>query len=138
MWIFTNKGLLSVVKDRDSDRLLVRARQKGLLQKIAPRPEEVFVDQFADYPHRVFMTRMEFIEAVYEEVHQIDYHNFKASVADPLLGDLYARVWTVMSALGMGKRYGDRLTPRRMEALPRKAWEEDGSLKSNWRDYERK
>ena len=109
MWIFTNRGLLSVVQDRDSDRLLVRARQRHLLQEIAPRPGDVFEDQAADYPFRVFMTRKEFAEIVNEEIEGIDYDNFKNSVADRVLAGLYSRVWSVMSVLGKGNRPALRL-----------------------------
>lgn len=139
MWIFTNKGLLSVVQDRDSDRLLVRARQRHLLQEIAPRPSEVFEDQTADYPFRVFMTRMEFAEIVYEEIERIDYDNFKNSVKDRVLAGLYSKVWSIMSVLGMGRRYGTP-TPsaEEIERLPPSAFEDDGTLKDDWHRHRRR
>lgn len=120
MWILTNKGLLSVVADRDDpDRLLVRARQKGLLEELLGRCEvlqahialgdyeiKVFEDQTADYPYRVFMHREPFTYLIESEAEHIDYTNFKNSVKDDRLHALYMRVWGILGdGLGFGNHY---------------------------------
>lgn len=101
MWVFTNRGLLSVVQDRENNgRLLVRARQEGLLEQLVPRPGDVFVDKLADYPFRVFLTRAEFQEVLQDEVSRIDYDNFKNSIKDREYHDVCLKVWSAGTRLG--------------------------------------
>lgn len=150
MWLITNKGLLSVVEDRDDPKtLIVRARQDGLLEEMieeAGLEARVWQDEYADYPNRAKMSRVDFTDLVYTQVLRIDYPNFKNSVADPKLKSLLSRVWSVLADLGMGKFYGLRPGPRRarqrtldidpgldpeeafFRSLPKKAFLDDGSL----------
>lgn len=101
MWIFTNRGLISVVQHRENkELLLVRARQKGLLENLSTAvPLDVFEDPSADYPFRAWASRMTLVEILYGEVERVDYSNFKESVLDSFLHNLYYRVYTVMSLL---------------------------------------
>lgn len=133
MWIFTNKGILSVVQDRNhKETLLVRARQKGFLESIVENPEEVFHDPAADYPYRIFMSRTDFAGLLVTQMERINYPNFKNSVEDNVLHSLYSKVWSVMSVLGMGRLYGRRAIET-ADDYPSEAFEEDGSLSEDWR-----
>lgn len=106
MWIFTNKGYVSVVEDFDNrEVLLVRARKLDHLVGFIGSDERVFLDESADYPYRVFVERGDFEEALVARAKEINYPNFKNSVADPVYHSLLSRVWQIMSVLGMGSRY---------------------------------
>lgn len=143
MWLITNRGLLSVVEDTGNPNLLlVRSRQQGLLEEFLAEARVdavVFDDDSADYPHRVFLSRVEFAEVVYDQIVRIDYPNFKDSVKSRVLRGLYHRVWSVLAELGHGARYGlgrlnrvwwpdDIAGVDSLEAPPRSAFLEDGSL----------
>lgn len=111
MWIITNRGILSVVADKNDqtgDRLLVRARQRDFLEDIVEPLHEVFEDQEADYPYRCFMSRADFLYLLAVEVVSIDYPNFKNSVQDNVYHALLSKVWSILSVLGMGRKYGRR------------------------------
>lgn len=132
MWIITNKGIVSVVQDRDDkDRLLVRSRNKAFLQEAVGPDFEVKEDQTADYPYRLFMGRMEFMDVLLGQVDRINYPNFKNSVQDRVYQGLLSKVWSILSVLGMGRRYGS-LSVEEFERLPGDNFEEDGSLRSDW------
>ena len=93
MWIFFNDGFVSAVQDRgDPGRLCVRARNPEHLRRLFPGVK-VVVTPGADYACRVFVSRAEFARAVVERVEAIDYPNFKGSVADSGLHDLYLDIW---------------------------------------------
>jgi hypothetical protein len=146
MWIVTNKGLVSVVRDRnDPNTLLVRARQDGLLEEMikeAGLNARVWQDEYADYPNRAKMSTIDFTDLLYAQVRRIDYPNFKNSVKNSKLHALYSRVWSVLSELGMGKFYGlpvprgahyppePKLSPEDafFHSLPKNAFLDDGSL----------
>ena len=146
MWLITNKGLLSIVEDRDDPKLLiVRARQDGLLEKMieeAGVEARVWSDEYADYPNRAKMSRVDLTDLLYTQVLRIDYPNFKNSVRDRKLKSLLSRVWSVLSDLGMGKFYGLRRPAKRptnyhpdvgpedafFRSLPKEAFLDDGSL----------
>ena len=100
----TNKGLLSVVADRNDpsgDTLLVRGRQEQFT-RVTLAGHQVFHDPKADYPYRCFMSKADFAAIMTSEIGEIDYDNFKNSVADPVLHGLYHKVWSIMSVLGCG------------------------------------
>lgn len=104
MWIFTPKGLLSIVQVKgDASRLLVRARQEGLLELVVPRPEDVFFDRGADYPFRIALTRDEVKALVSAQVDRIDYPNFKGSIRDEQYHDVCLRVWSTAKSLDSRK-----------------------------------
>lgn len=149
MWLITNKGLLSVVEDRDDPKtLIVRSRQDGLLEAMieeAGLEARVWQDEYADHPNRAKMSRVDFTDLVYTQVLRIDYPNFKNSIEDPKLKSLLSRVWSVLADLGMGKFYGLGRRPSTRQrhlaldfdqdpeeaffrSLPKKAFLDDGSL----------
>lgn len=98
MWIFMNDSMLSIVASRDdSDQLLVRARNKGDIERVFPNAD-VFEDPLADYLHRAFIPRDKVMQAIAERLVDIDYDNFKSSIppGDAKRHDAYLGVWSVM------------------------------------------
>jgi len=96
MWICLNNAFLSIVhKDCGPDELLVRARRKGDIEKIFPDAKVTRYTK-SDYLYRAVVLKHMVKSAMYDQVMNIDYPNFKDSVDDPLLLDLYHDVWFVM------------------------------------------
>lgn len=80
MWLFTTQGFYSVVEDRDDPRwLLVRARTREDLAALGSQVEglEVFESADADYRWRARLLREEWLAAIAQLVHAVDYPNFK-------------------------------------------------------------
>jgi len=95
MWICFNDGFVSAVNsDTDPNILKVRARKKEHLQKLFPG-KKIFSSKNTDYAYRVFVARKAFAKMVADRVMDIDYDNFKDSVVDDKLHDLYADFWTL-------------------------------------------
>jgi hypothetical protein len=93
MWICLNDAFLSAVQDRDNvDRLCVRARKYSHLQHLFPETE-IVVTPHADYACRVFVTKHEFAQMLIRKVGEIQYTNFKNSVRERALHDLYSEFW---------------------------------------------
>ena len=86
MWAMTKTGFISVVKDRDSDKLLVRSRRKEDLERTFPsHAAEIVEKPFpADYRWRVAVPREVVAAAVAEAVQAIDYDSH---VKEELAGD---------------------------------------------------
>jgi hypothetical protein len=88
MWIFTKKGFVSIVEDRnDPNCLLVRSRIKGDLERIFKNAlgsvhTEVSETPDADYRFRVFLPRDLVASTIQEEAQDIDYDNFKNGYRD--------------------------------------------------------
>jgi len=105
MWLFTNRGFVSIVQDRDNnDNLLVRARVKSHLQALFPRAE-VTETQNADYRYRTTLNHKIVEQVVAKQVASISYDNFKNSVSQPAYHSACQKVWGVMYGLQAG---GDR------------------------------
>lgn len=108
MWIFKNDAFVSIVEDRhNSDHLWVRARVKGDLEKffkgvLEPPQLKVMRTKHADYLFRAVVQRDTVAAAMQMAVLQVDYPNFKNSIAPTKEGDLrhdaYMGVWTKMLA----------------------------------------
>lgn len=95
MWIFTNKGMLSVVKDRNKKGdLLVRARERKHLAAFFPKAKIIQL-KAADYEFRVSVRRYVVMNAVIDAMINIDYDNFKNSIVDSEYHDRCYGVWTV-------------------------------------------
>ena len=92
MWLCFNDAFVSVVKDRRSDCLVVRARSFEHLARLFPR-DRIVETPDADYGWRVFATRDEIADIFARRIRTIDYTNFKNSVREPMLKRLYERFW---------------------------------------------
>ena len=93
MWICMDNTFVSAVQDRgDPSRLVVRARSKEHLARLSPS-KAVAITPEADYAARVFATKAEFAAVVTERIRAISYPNFKNSVRDHRLHQLYSEFW---------------------------------------------
>jgi hypothetical protein len=93
VWICFNDAFVSAVQSWDNPKqLIVRARQRQHLQRLFPkaRIEETVRN---DYRFRVRVNKRTFADAVAKRAMAIDYGNFKDSVADRRLHDLYLDFW---------------------------------------------
>jgi hypothetical protein len=95
MWICFNDGFISAVEDKgDRSRLMVRARRREHLETIVPG-RKIIVTPDRDYRYRVLISKDDYADAVAARVRGIDYGNFKNSVGDGDLHDVYARFWSL-------------------------------------------
>lgn len=96
MWIFTNRGFLSIVEDRQQNGcLLVRAREREHLAALFPG-REIAETPGRDYRFRTSVPRSEVSETLRREVESIHYPNFKDSLGDARYQQACHEVWKVM------------------------------------------
>lgn len=98
MWIFLSDAFISIVEDqRSAKRLLVRARLPGDLERVFPGAR-VKETPDADYRYRASVPRARVAEVIADSILEIDYPNFKASVAaeDKERSSAYMNVWAAM------------------------------------------
>jgi len=94
MWLCFNDGFLSVVADKhDPSRLLVRARRRQDLLNAVGKETEIVETPDRDYRWRTFIGREDFTAIVGGRIDKIDYTNFKNSVKDHDLHDMYLDFW---------------------------------------------
>ena len=95
MWICFNDAFVSIVKDPDTDKLLVRARRREHLVsflgeefsgKVQMTPER-------DYRFRAVVTKNHVAMILCDRAFAIDYGNFKDSVKDEDLHRMYTNWW---------------------------------------------
>jgi|Laugrefa1bdmlbdn_1035148.scaffolds.fasta_scaffold42283_1 hypothetical protein len=108
MWLFTRKGLLSIVEHRsDKDLLIVRARQMQHLTDNFPKSIPAYTPD-ADYRYRITVPRAWVMSEVSRLVREIDYPNFK-DAANPEFKQVYSEIWATGLKLE-GLRY-ERVYP---------------------------
>jgi hypothetical protein len=96
MWIFLNNAFLSVVhKDAPAGALLVRGRIQGDIERVFPEAL-VTTSPDNDYRYRAVVARETVAKALAAAVDNLDYANFKSSVAERDRHDAYLEVWSVM------------------------------------------
>jgi hypothetical protein len=95
-WICLNDSFVSVIADQKNEELLVvRARRKEHLFNLPGNGIEVTVTPERDYKYRTKAARRRFAQIVASRIEQIEYGNFKDSVADEDLHDLYKQFWVL-------------------------------------------
>jgi len=95
MWICFNNGFVSVVADKDNPaRLLVRARRRRDLLNVCGEDAELIKDAGTDYRWRTFVDRNAFSALVAARIGNIGYTNFKNSVKDHDLHEMYMDFWS--------------------------------------------
>jgi len=108
MWAFTKLGFYSVVRKKARGKtLVVRARARGDLEALRPylpkKPEmKIIVLPVADYRYRIEVEQSVWSKLMAKLVNEIDYDNFKNSVAKhqgSARASLYHDVWSVMMGL---------------------------------------
>jgi hypothetical protein len=93
MWICMDSSFVSAVQDRDDpEGLVIRARSKKHLTRLFPG-KAIAITPEADYVARVFVTKVEFAAVVSQRIEAISYDNFKNSVRNHRLHQLYTEFW---------------------------------------------
>ena len=96
MWICLNNGFLSIVQGRNN-LLLVRARKRPHLEAFLR--DSVFMMDILHTPERDYHWRVELdrgavARLLTRQIRNIDYSNFKDSVKEDELHDMYALWWS--------------------------------------------
>jgi hypothetical protein len=96
MWICLNDGFLSVVADKGSKELLVRARRKADLANVIGSEADIQFTPSCDYAWRTYLSRKAFKQIMVDRIDGINYPNFKDSIspANNDLHDLYLDFWS--------------------------------------------
>ena len=98
MWIYLRHAFLSVVVDRnDPNRLLVRGRFPGDIERVLPEAEVIETPR-ADYRFRASVPRALVAEMLARQALTMTTDNFKGSVKEDWRHDLYLDVWSTMRA----------------------------------------
>ena len=110
MWIFTRLGFFSVVAHEDHpDTFMVRARDRQHLANLmrvyginGPHNVDgidIVTTPNADYPYRIIVGKGEWQLVMIRLVDDIDYPNFKASIAsgEKLYAKLLHEVWGILA-----------------------------------------
>jgi hypothetical protein len=110
MWICLNNAFISAVQDEgDANVLKIRARNRKHLEVLFPKDKKhILESKDADYRFRVFIPKAEFAALLAKKAMEINYPNFKDSVRDNKLHDLYANFWA------LHWRYQRNLTPHNL------------------------
>tara|TARA_Y100001951_G_C11281111_1_gene265425 strand:+ start:252 stop:704 length:453 start_codon:yes stop_codon:yes gene_type:complete len=96
MWIFTNHGFYSIVKDNSSkDKLLVRARRREHLE-VWFDSSRVTYSPKRDYQYRVKASNEEVSDLLFHSTADITYTNFKYSITDPTLSRMAGVLWSII------------------------------------------
>ena len=97
MWICFNDAFISIVEDKATGMMKVRARKRKHLTVLFP-DAEIHESNKTDYRFRVFVERWEVTAVTSRAIlgegpRAVTYDNFKDSVKDATLHDLYAAFW---------------------------------------------
>jgi hypothetical protein len=96
MWVFTNRGFLSIVEHRDDpETMVVRSRFAGHIKNLFPRAKVMRTPE-ADYLYRAFIPREKVTEAMSRFAEDIHYPNFKNSISDDRYHDACMDVWSAL------------------------------------------
>jgi hypothetical protein len=99
-WICLNDAFVSVVKDRTDPKgqtLLVRARRREHLRAFLGRHGKgvtILETEAADYRFRAKLPRAKLQAIMASRIDALDYDNFKNSVKDRELHDMYLTWWS--------------------------------------------
>ena len=127
MWVFFNDAFLSIVQNHDdADALLVRARNKGDIQRVFGRGMKVSRAPQNDYLYRATIARETVAEVIKRGLLDIDYGNFKNSIPAEMRNyhDAAFDVWTVMNRYQRAQAYPARKAFNAQRHLPADWWPE--------------
>jgi hypothetical protein len=105
MWICFNDAFISVVASDLPDELMVRARNGEHLKNLFP-DAKVIITPHNDYRFRIFVKKETFAAMVVDRIGEINYTNFKNSVKENRLHDLYLQFWLLHERYQNWKRKG--------------------------------
>jgi len=89
MWICLTTGFLSVIADKDPAKLIVLARRKRDLLNTFGQDVAVVETPDRHYRWRIFIDRESFKAVLAGQIDAINYTNFKKSVKDKDLHEMY-------------------------------------------------
>ena len=95
MWICLNTGFLSVIADKDPAKLIVLARRKRDLLSTFGENFTIVETTDRHYRWRVFIDRESFKAVVAGQIDAINYTNFRNSVKDKDLYEMYREFWLI-------------------------------------------
>jgi hypothetical protein len=100
MWIFAQRGFLSIVQHRDKpSTLIVRRALKGDIGKYFPGAK-VERTEDADYLYRAHLSKKAVAAAMSQAVQAIDYDRFKPAIENhDRRIRWYLQVWSVMDRM---------------------------------------
>ena len=105
MWVFTSNGFISAVRHREQpDSLMIRARDQDHLKALFPG-EAISQTENADYRYRITISQAAFSQFMLSQIENLQYDNFKNSIADHQYHDACSRVWGVMHSTQEGSYY---------------------------------
>ena len=107
MWIYTKNAFISAVEfdptnGYDSDglippqertHLMVRARRAEHLTSFGFSEDKIVKSEIADYPFRVFISKVQFGEMVQQAAESIDYENFKDKACEEMPYQMLSEIW---------------------------------------------
>ncbi len=106
MWLMTPLGFFSAVRKPGDAHLTVRSRARAdlcaLRERYLPALTPAVTGAGTDYPHRATCTAEAWAAALASMANDIDYGNFKATVAicqGPARAKVYGRVWGDLLAI---------------------------------------
>jgi hypothetical protein len=95
MWLCFNDGFVSVVNDKlNINELVVRSRRPEILEELFPE-KQIKILTVSDYKYRVYCSKAEMSKIIVDRIGMINYSNFKDSVDDEELHDLYSDMWSL-------------------------------------------
>ena len=111
MWLMTDFGFFSIVKKEGEGHLTIRARAKqdlfNLKERYIPAIGAIEESDYTDYRYRARVPREVFAEALRNIALDIDYPNFKNSVAGRqgkararIYEDVWHRLYDLQSGAG--------------------------------------
>lgn len=99
MWIFAQKGFLSIVKHREKPGyLLVRARAREDIHEYFPKAT-VEVDSGTDYKYRTVLPAIYVASRITDAIDAIDYDNFKNNIKDKRRTIYYSVIWRITAEM---------------------------------------
>lgn len=112
MWLFTRYGFVSIVAHRTQpDALLVRSRAPGVIEHFWPEAVvQELPERKRDYRFRATLPRSQVARVMRDQIHSIDYPDFKSAIRDDDYHDATLRTWIIM------KRYQQELERRKFPA----------------------
>lgn len=106
MWLMTPVGFFSIVRKRGETDLTVRARVRGDLEDLEkeylPSLGPIVAGGGTDYPYRAHVDPNALATAIARMVEEIDYSNFKDTVAAGQgfeRAHVYGEVWSALRKL---------------------------------------
>jgi hypothetical protein len=138
MWIYTSKGMLSIVQhNAKPDHVLVRARtQDHITHFLAPNTDiTYFWIADADYKFRALVTKSDLQKLVIHHLSDITYFDFKGSIpkSDPDYSSACLAGWHAMNDMGKAPTYNDA-TDYEWTPCDHSMPEEPGNYLTRWSD----